>query len=147
MNADDIILKQALNILKSRLHTATVIIGSSVVVEQYLTHKLALEEREIFGVIWLNVKNGVIAYEEIFFGSLTQSAVYPREVIKSALKHNAASAILFHNHPSGSPSPSRADRELTERLKLALDAIDIRVLDHVIVGGTQSMSFAEHGEL
>ncbi|AIY44220.1 DNA repair protein RadC (plasmid) [Collimonas arenae] len=147
MSLEDTIIQQALKLLESRLRTAVVKISSPEVVTQYLTHKLALEEREIFGVIWLDVNLGVVACEEMFFGTLTQAAVYPREVVKSALKHNAASAIIFHNHPSGSLEASRADKDLTAKLKQTLELIDVRLLDHFIVAGTKTMSFAQSGQL
>lgn len=100
---------------------------------------------EVFVVMFLDAQNRLIAAEEMFRGTLTQTSVYPREIVKRAIEHNAASVIFAHNHPSGNTTPSRADEQLTYTLKSALQLIDIRVLDHVIVSGNQSLSFAEHG--
>ncbi|MGS0741448.1 RadC family protein [Glaciimonas sp. GG7] len=143
MTSDDAIIAKALQILSRRTLQPETSASSPEAVRQYLTLKLGQQEREIFGVMWLNVANRVIAYEEVFFGTLTHASVYPREVVKSALKHNAASAICFHNHPSGSPKPSRADEQLTQVLKDTLALVDVRLLDHIIVAGSQTMSFAE----
>ena len=98
-------------------------------------------------VLFLDVQNRVIAAEEMFRGTLTQTSVYPREVVKRALALNAAAVILAHNHPSGSIEPSRADEALTQTLRAALGLIDCRVLDHVIVGGNSVTSMAERGLL
>jgi DNA repair protein RadC len=98
-------------------------------------------------VLFLDVKNRLIATEELFRGTLTHTGVYPREVIKSALAQNAASVIFAHNHPSGTPDPSPADHTLTQALKQSLAMVDIRVLDHFIVAGRHIYSFAEHGQL
>jgi DNA repair protein RadC len=95
----------------------------------------------------LDVKNRLIACEELFRGTLTHAAVYPREVVKTALAHNAASVIFAHNHPSGTPTPSPADFHLTQNLKQALGLIDVQALDHFVVGGSDVYSFAEHGEM
>lgn len=100
---------------------------------------------EVFAVIFLDAQNRFIALEEMFRGTLTQTAVYPREVARAALRHNAASVILAHNHPSGCTEPSRADGFLTETLKSTLAMIDVRVLDHLVVGGDRVASFAELG--
>ena len=100
---------------------------------------------EVFGVLFLNVQHGVIKFEEMFRGTLTQTAVYPREVVKSALAHNAGAVILAHNHPSGMCEPSRADEVLTSSLKSALAMVDCKVLDHIIVAGVSALSFAERG--
>jgi DNA repair protein RadC len=89
----------------------------------------------------------VIAYEELFHGTIDGAAVYPRQVAKRALHHNAAALVLVHNHPSGMPEPSTADERITRRLKEALALVDVRVLDHIVVGGTQIVSFAERGLL
>ena len=98
-----------------------------------------------FVVLFLDTQNRVIASEEMFRGSLTQTSVYPREVVKRALALNAASVILAHNHPSGSAEPSRADEFLTQTLKTALALVDVRVLDHLVVAGADVCSFAERG--
>jgi DNA repair protein RadC len=97
--------------------------------------------------LFLDAQNRLIAAEELFRGTLTQTSVYPREILKRALHHNAAAVILAHNHPSGVTEPSRADELLTRALREALQQVDVRVLDHLIVAGHQSLSFAERGLL
>jgi DNA repair protein RadC len=116
-------------------------------VKQYLQLSMSRKTHESFTVLFLDVKNRLIACEELFRGTLTQASVYPREVVKAALAHNAASLLLAHNHPSGSPEPSAADHSLTHALKTALALVDVRVLDHFVVAGSQVYSFAEHGDL
>jgi DNA repair protein RadC len=116
-------------------------------VRDYLRLSLAEREHEVFVAVFLDAQNRVIEIEELFRGTLTQTSVYPREVVKSALGHNAAGVILAHNHPSGVAEPSQADRSLTETLKRALSTVDIRVLDHFIVGRGSALSFAERGLL
>ena len=106
MNAENRIVEKAFAILTSRLREATISFSSATLVERYLLHKLILEEREIFGALWLDVKNRLIASEDIALGSLNHAQIYPREILKSALKHNAAKVIFFHNHPSGELTPS-----------------------------------------
>ncbi|MEM4986533.1 DNA repair protein RadC [Collimonas sp. H4R21] len=116
-------------------------------VKQYLQLLLTNKPYESFLVLFLDVKNRLICAEELFRGTLTHASVYPREVVKAALRHNAASVMLAHNHPSGTLEPSAADCRLTQTLKQALELISVRVLDHFIVAGTQVHSFAEHGQL
>ncbi|MEY3650882.1 MAG: protein associated with replication fork, possible repair protein [Pseudomonadota bacterium] len=116
-------------------------------VSDYLRLKLGGQEREVFVVLFLDAQNRVQSQETLFEGTLTQTSVYPREVVKRALYHNAASVIFAHNHPSGIAEQSRADELITQALKKALDLVDIRVLDHFIVAGHQTMSFAERGLL
>jgi len=123
------------------------VLGSPQAVRQYLQLLLARRAYESFLVLFVDVKNRLIASEELFRGTLTQTSVYPREVVKTALGHNAASVILAHNHPSGTPEPSAADFALTQSLKQALSLVDVRVLDHFVVAGRQVYSFAEHGEI
>ncbi|WP_034296761.1 DNA repair protein RadC [Herbaspirillum sp. RV1423] len=125
--------------------------GASLNSPQAVKHYLQLlfhgKAYETFVVLFLDVKNRLIESEELFRGTLTQASVYPREVVKAALAHNAANVILAHNHPSGEATPSSADRHLTQTLKQALALVDIHILDHIIVAGTQTHSFAEHGQL
>lgn len=121
--------------------------GSPQAVKQYLQLTLSKKPHESFAALFLDVKNRLIHAEELFRGSLTQASVYPREVVKAALSHNAAAIIVAHNHPSGTPEPSHADRALTQTLKQALNLIDVRLLDHFVVAGSQVYSFAEHGEI
>jgi DNA repair protein RadC len=116
-------------------------------VKQYLQLHLAQRGHEVFAVLFLDSQNRLIALEELFRGTLTQTSVYPREVVLHALKHQAAAVVLAHNHPSGTVQPSRADEALTQTLKAALALVDVRVLDHVIVGPGQALSMAEKGLL
>lgn len=116
-------------------------------VKQFLKLAIGSKQYESFNVLFLDVKNRLIKSEELFKGTLSHASVYPREIIKAALAHNAASVILAHNHPSGSPEPSQADLTLTQTLKTALDLVDIRLLDHFIVTNSQVYSMAEHGEI
>jgi DNA repair protein RadC len=121
--------------------------GSPDLVKRYLRIKLGGQRHESFVVLFLDVKNRLISDRELFRGTLTQTSVYPREVVIEALTRNAASVILAHNHPSGLPEPSDADLRLTQALVQALGLVDIRVLDHFIVAGPLVHSFAEHGQL
>jgi DNA repair protein RadC len=123
------------------------VLSSPQAVRQYLQLLLGKKAYESFAVLFLDVKNRLIAAEELFRGTLMHTSVYPREVVKAALAHNAASIILAHNHPSGTPEPSAADRTLTSALKQALGLVDIRVLDHFVVAGKHVYSFAEHGDM
>jgi DNA repair protein RadC len=102
---------------------------------------------EVFACLFLDNKNRVIQYEELFYGTIDSSAVHPRQVVKRALYHNAAAAIVAHNHPSGVAEPSRADELITLRLKEALALIDVRLLDHIVIGDGQTVSLAERGLL
>jgi len=116
-------------------------------VRDYLCLKLGNLPREVFVVLFLDAQNRVLAQEELFAGTLTQTSVYPREVVKRVLHHNAAGVIFAHNHPSGVAEPSRADELLTSALKQALGLVDVRVLDHFVVAGNGAVSFAERGLL
>lgn len=116
-------------------------------VRDYLRVCFANQEHESFMVLYLDAQNRLIRGEELFRGTLTQTSVYPREVVKGALRHNAAAVILAHNHPSGVAEPSRADETLTQALKTALALVDVKVLDHFIIAGACSLSFAERGLL
>jgi len=122
-------------------------LGSPTAVKDYLRLKLRHLPHEVFVAIYLDSQNRVIADEELFRGTLTQTSVYPREVVKDALRHNAAGVILAHNHPSGVAEPSHADEALTRALKQALSLVDVKVLDHFIVAGGVATSFAERGLL
>ena len=113
-------------------------------VKEYLALKLGAYEREVFAVMFLDSQHRLISFEEMFFGTIDAASVYPREVLKMALSHNAAAVIFAHNHPSGVPEPSQADKRITERLVEALKLVDIRVLDHIVVGES-CVSFAEKG--
>jgi DNA repair protein RadC len=123
------------------------VLNSPQRVRQYLQLQLARREHEVFAVLYLDSQNRLLKCEELFRGTLTQTSVHPREVVKQALRHNAASVILAHNHPSGVAEPSRADELLTRALKDALGLVEVRVLDHLIVAGNATVSFAERGLL
>lgn len=114
---------------------------------EFLQIILAKEHRELFIVIFLDNQNGVLGYEILFQGTIDGAAVYPREIVKTVLNKNAASVILAHNHPSGAAIPSEADKRITTRVVQALDTIDVKVLDHLVVGGIDIVSFAERGLL
>lgn len=114
---------------------------------QYLETRIGRQPREIFAAVFLDNRHRVLACEELFRGTLDGAAVYPREVVKAALTHNAAAVIFAHNHPSGVAEPSRADRDITRRLREALALVDIRTLDHFVIGDGVTTSFAEQGLL
>jgi len=116
-------------------------------VRDYLRLALGAREHEVFVCIWLDAQHRVVKFEEPFRGTLTQTSVYPREIVKSALGANAAAVIFAHNHPSGVAQPSQADELLTRNLKEALAMVDVKVLDHFIIAGSQAISFAERGLL
>jgi DNA repair protein RadC len=139
-------IKRALKILDARMRNEPVL-SAPTAVRDYL--RLSLHDRghEVFVCIFLDSQHRVIAYEELFRGTLAQTSVYPREVVKAALAHNAAAVIFSHNHPSGVAEPSRADELLTQSLKQALALVDIRTLDHFVVAGSALVSFAERGLL
>ncbi|MEK6735028.1 MAG: DNA repair protein RadC [Pseudomonadota bacterium] len=118
--------------------------NSPRLVRDFLRLSLANKEHEVFIGIFLDAQNHVITSEELFSGTLTQASIYPREVVKHALLHNAAAMIFAHNHPSGTAEPSHADKVLTQSLKQALALIDVKVLDHFIIGSGTTLSFAEH---
>lgn len=113
--------------------------------KDYLQMKLAGLEHEVFAVLFLDNQHRLIAYREMFRGTLDSASVHPREVVKEALALNAGAIIMAHNHPSGHPEPSAADRQITKRLQEALALVDVRILDHLVVGGFTSVSFAERG--
>lgn len=122
-------------------------IKSPLDARDYVTLRYGQLQHEVFSVIWCDQRNRVIATEEMFRGTINGASVHPREVVKSALQHNAAAAILLHNHPSGVSSPSRADEQITRRLVDALALIDVRVLDHLVVAGGNVSAFSELGLL
>ncbi len=136
---------RALKTLDRHLHEPGVAFTSTRAAREWLILNMAGLEREEFRVLYLNNQNQLIAGETLFTGTINRTEVHPREVIKRALYHNAAAVVLAHNHPSGEVTPSKADRLITERLVQALGLVDIRVPDHLIVGGSQVFSFAEHG--
>ena len=142
---EDWIIARAMEIIESRVFCRSDALTGPDLVKAFLRAKLNGERREVFAAIFLNSSHRVLAYEALFWGTIDQSAVYPRVVVTKALEHNAAALILAHNHPSGVAEPSQADRQLTQRLKEALALIDVRVLDHFIVGEGEPLSMAEAG--
>lgn len=145
--SDDEVIKMALAILTHRFGLRKHTLNSPQAVRDYLTLSLAGRDHEVFAIVFCDAQNRVIALEELFRGTLTQTSVYPREVVKQALHHNAAAVIFAHNHPSGVAEPSRSDETLTQALKQALALVDVKVLDHFVVGSGAAMSFAERGLL
>lgn len=143
---EDRVIAEAIDLLTKRLKQCEINLDASQNVRNFLRLNLSALEHEVFAVMFLNSRNQLIEYEEVFRGTLTQTSVYPREIVKLALKHNANAVILAHNHPSGSPDASSADELLTRKLKEALNLVDVRVLDHFIVTAhAQPLSFAERG--
>jgi DNA repair protein RadC len=120
---------------------------SPAATRRFLKLRMLAYDREVFACLFLDNRHRVIAFEELFFGTIDTASVHPREVLKAALRHNAAALILTHNHPSGVAEPSRADELLTRRLKEALALVDIRVLDHIVIGDGDPVSLAERGLL
>lgn len=120
---------------------------SAELVKNYLKTHLQMSQREVFAVLFLDSQHRLIQYQELFYGTIDSAAIYPREIVKAALKFNAAACILAHNHPSGVTEPSQADILITNRIKKALDLIDVRLLDHFVVGDGSPVSLAERGQI
>jgi DNA repair protein RadC len=142
---DDDILHAAEGILEHKLMRSGETLGDPAASARYLKARLAGYPYEVFACLFLDNRHRVIAFEELFRGSIDGCSVHPREVIRSCIKHNAAAVIFAHNHPSGVSEPSAADRAITQRLKEALDYIDVRVLDHLVVGAGEPTSLALRG--
>ena len=140
------VMEMARRALKEKITNGSAL-NSPAAVREYLRLKLQALPHEVFVALFLDAQNRVIEIEDLFRGTLTQTSVYPREVVKRALHHNAGAVIFAHNHPSGVAEPSHADETLTQALKQALALIDVRVLDHFIVAGSGVLSFAERGLL
>lgn len=140
----DRIVLRALKILEERIRHQDALTSPGAV-RNYLRLLLHDREHEVFVCLWLDAQHNVISTEEIFRGTLSQTAVYPREVVKAALRQNAAAVIFAHNHPSGVAQPSQSDELLTRNLRDALALVDVKVLDHFIVAGAHAISFAERG--
>ncbi len=138
------VLELARRALAEQMQTRTVF-ESPNAVKDYLQLHLAHKPYEVFAVLFVDAQNRMLAMEELFRGTLTQTSVYPREVVLRALHHHASSVVLCHNHPSGGVQPSKADESLTQTLKAALSLVDVRVLDHIIVAKGQTLSMAEQG--
>ncbi len=145
--ADERAVRRALRVLEKELRGEGVSMTSPRAVRDYLRLRLAAREHEVFLAMWMDAQHRVLEVEELFRGTLTQTSVYPREVVKGAMRWNAAAVIFAHNHPSGVAEPSHADELLTRSLKAALALVDVQVLDHFIVTGAAVMSFAERGLL
>ena len=145
--SDDEVIRMAIGIIDHRFGLKRASLNSPSLVRDYLRLTLTDKEHEVFACVFIDAQNRVIAVEELFRGTLTQTSVYPREVVKRALHRNCAAVILAHNHPSGVAEPSHADEMLTQCLKTALALVDVKVLDHFIIAADQSLSFAERGLL
>lgn len=144
---DQAIIDQAVLILKASYKRENLLVNSSDSVKRFCQLQIASLEHEVFCVLFLDSQHRLISFSEMFRGTIDGASVYPREVAKEALKHNAAAVILTHNHPSGMAKPSQADQEITKRLSEALALLDIRVLDHIVVSPIETLSFAERGLL
>ena len=140
----DEVLCHARRLLANRVRRGATM-SSPEAVKDHLRLELGVLEHEVFCVLFLDAQHRIIALKQMFRGTVSQTSVYPREVVKEALSVNAAAVILAHNHPSGSVEPSRADEFLTQTLKTALALVDVRVLDHLVVAGADVCSFAERG--
>ena len=140
------VLEMSKRHLKEQLKRDTVF-SSAEHVRNYLSTQLRHSQREVFAVLFLDSQHRLIRYQELFMGTIDAAAVYPREVVKAALQYNSAAVILAHNHPSGVAEPSQADISITEKIKQALDLVDVRLLDHFVVGDGSPVSLAERGLL
>ena len=147
VSGDDATVSLALDILMARMVSPGVTISDPETAKKYLRLKLGHLEREEFCALWLDSQHRIIAFETLFVGTVDSCSVYPREALKSALKHNAAGVIFAHNHPSGCATPSMADISLTAKLVEALRYIDVRVLDHIVVTASECQSMAALGQL
>ena len=141
---EQFVIDQATRILDSKIRSSPALTSSNAT-RTYLRVSMATLEREVFRVIFLDSQNRVITVEDLFFGTIDGTSVHPREVVKAALRHNAAAAILAHNHPSGMTEPSQADINITRHLKDVLAMVGVRILDHVVVGIEDDTSMAERG--
>jgi DNA repair protein RadC len=144
---EDRLISEALRILEGRFGVKGGVMSSPDQCRAYLKLKLAGYPYEVFGVMFLDNRHRLIAFEEMFRGTIDGASVHPREVVRSALKHNAAAVVFAHNHPSGVTEPSQSDLRITARLKDALALVEVRVLDHLIVGEDDGVSLAERGLL
>lgn len=141
------IITQAIGLLERQLQARTVVLTQPDAARSYLRLQLERQEREVFMVMYLDNQHRLIACETVFTGTLGAVNVYPREIVKQALTYNAAALILAHNHPSGMAEPSQADRGITDTVIAALSLIGVRVLDHIVIGHGEAISFAERGWL
>jgi DNA repair protein RadC len=141
------LVARAKQYLHRQLREPGTILNNPGVAGDYFALHLARNDVEVFCAAWLDAQGALIAFEELSRGTLTQTTVHPREVVRAALRHNAAAVIFTHNHPSGVAEPSEADQRLTRNLRDALELVDVRVFDHVVIGGAQRVSFAQRGLL
>ena len=149
-NAKYILLQATLEMSRRYLSESMVredTLSSPEHTRRYLMARMRDYRREVFACVFLDNRHRVISYEELFFGTIDSASVHSREIVKQTLEHNASAVILAHNHPSGIAEPSHADRELTNQLQKALSLVDVRVLDHIVVGDGDTVSFAERGYL
>lgn len=144
---EDPLIRRAIGVLEERLFKRGAALTSPAAVREYLRLKLAGEPLEVFAVVFLDTRHRVLAFEPMFHGTIDGTSVYPRAVLKRVIEHNCAAVIFAHNHPSGLTEPSHADKAITSRLKSVLELVDVRVLDHFIVGKGTPFSFAETGLL
>lgn len=144
---EDRAIYRAMRLLENRLRKPGEVLNATRSVRQYLVLNLAGYDHEVFSALWLDAQHRLIAAEHLSSGTLTHASVYPREVVKRALHHNAAAVIFAHNHPSGRPDPSEADKLLTETLSQSLLLVGVSVLDHFIVAGNDTLAFSEKGWL
>lgn len=144
-HTDDGVIAQALAILAKRMRAPGVVFTAPGDAKTFCSLQLGSLDHEVFGVLFLDVQNKLIEFQKMFRGTLTQTSVYPREIVKECIRLDASSVVFTHNHPSGNTNPSRADELLTQTLKSTLGLIDVRVLDHIIVSAHESLSMAERG--
>lgn len=141
------IVTMALQLLDKQLKAKPYSFTSSQQTQDYLRLQLEPTEKEVFLVLYLDNQHRLIARETVFLGTINEVSVYPREIVKLALHHNAAATILAHSHPSGMAEPSQADRAITQKLQEVLSLVDVKVLDHIVMGHGEQVSFAERGWL
>jgi len=143
-----VLLKAAVELgkryLNEQIHTGTVL-NSSLLAQEFLAYRLRENMNEVFACLFLDNHLRLICFEEIFHGTINEANIYPREIVRRGLRHNAAKIILAHNHPSGWPLPSAADKTVTDLIKKALRLVDIEVIDHIIIGNPENFSFADAG--
>jgi len=144
---EDWIVTRAMEIVERRVFLGGPPLQSPTAVKDFLRIKLAGQPNEVFAVLFLDSQFRVIAYDELFKGTVNQTSVYPRVVLSEAMKHNASAIVFAHNHPSGLTEPSNNDKVITSKLKTILNEVDVRVLDHIVVGQGEPYSFAEKGLL
>lgn len=147
MTHQDDTIQQALEIIANRLREPGDLIQSPEAARNYFVLKLAEMEREVFAALLLDTRHRMIEYVELFHGTIDRAMVSPREIAKTVLSSNAAAVIVCHNHPSQDPTPSSADQRLTDQLSELFGLLEVRLVDHIVVGGTKTFSFREHGLL